>query len=72
MTEVPLPYIHDVVSWECRSNECIDRLDKLTHAGWELITIYNGLAYFRRVNPDYVAFINRENEKTMKHRSSRV
>jgi len=69
---IPIPYIHDVVSWECRSNtECIVKLNKLVSTGWELITIYNGLAYFRRVNPDYITFVNRENDRMLKRRRSK-
>ncbi len=71
--EVPPPYIHDVISWQNGSNtKSIARLDKLASSGWELITIYNGLAYFRRTNPDYIAFINRENEKMIKRKGKLV
>jgi len=66
---IPLPYIHDVIPWDCKNNiDCAARLNKFISQGWELVTIHNNLAYFRRINPDYITFINRENDRMLRRR----
>ncbi len=39
---------------------------------WELVSVDNGIAYFKRPHPEYLAYLESESKKASKNRHSLV
>lgn len=60
----PAQYTHTVEDWNCSTREeCFQLLEKFSKKGWELITIANELAYFSRINLEYLAYLEAQNKR---------
>lgn len=62
---MPPEYIYYIGNWHFTYKDNIEAIEKnvndMSKAGWRLITISSGLAYWRKVNPDYLKYLAIEN-----------
>lgn len=72
VTRPPRQYTHRIENWDCQTKEeCFELLEKISKGGWELITIANGLAYFSRINLEYLAYLEAQNKREMSRKAKR-
>lgn len=66
---IPPEFIYLVTNWPFTYQSTYanveDKVNQMAKEGWYLVTISEGLSYWCRTNPEYIAFLDDENKRKM-------